>query len=637
MSLLDVEKKLYEKDENKDLAKHADSEFDARSRLADSSKISFAPEDAWEEKKKGLDKNQKRAIKYGVIFLAVILLIVAIAVVFYRLKQASFSEDKVVVAINGPKEVQSGTAMTYEINYKNENQATLKDAKLNINFPDNFKPEDNPSFLSEGPSNGRFELGEVKGGAEGKIIFRAKAFSPKGSLIYIKADFSYTPSTFNSQFIVRDQLGINIISFPVTVEVLAPQNLASGDEIEYFISYKNTGEEDFENAKLRVSYPEGFTLSNAEPAASEGDNIWYIGHLSVAEEGKIVIKGKLEGSKDDTRVLRVELGSLEEGQFVSYNNESVSTKIEASPLVISQTVNGLTDYVAKAGEELNFEIAYRNDGSIGLRDVIVTEKVESSILDFGSLKLKKGAYSSSDSTIIWKASDFSELANLAPGEEGKIDFSIKIKDVIPVTNTNDKNFVISSIAKIDSPDIQTPIDSNKIISGNKIDIKLKTKIGLSVKGYYEDSQIKNTGPIPPVVDSETTYTLHWSVMNVSNDIINAKVEAILPTGVVMTGAKYPEDSNLTYNERTNMLVWQIGNLPAGTGIIVPEKEIAFQVKIKPAINQIGSGVDLLEAATLSGQDSFVNEDTFIKADAKSNDLKEDASIGEKYKVQPASP
>lgn len=637
MSLLDIEKDLYKKDVDKDLPKHAESEFDARSNLAEPSQEKFVVDDVWEEKKKGLNQDQKRAIKYGGIFLAAVLLIIGGVVIFYRLKQASFTEDKVIVAINGPKEVQSGKVMTYEISYKNENRASLKEAKISVNFPENFKPEDNPSFLSEGPSNGRFELGEVKGGAEGKIIFRGKAFSPKGSLIYIKADFSYTPSTFNSQFIVKDQLGINIISFPVTLEVLAPQNLASGDEIEYFISYKNTGEEDFENAQLRVSYPEGFTLSNAEPAASEGDNIWYIGHLSVAEEGKIVIKGKLEGSKDDTRVLRVELGSLEEGQFVSYNNESVSTKIEASPLVISQTVNGLTNYVARAGEELNFEIAYRNDGSIGLRDVIVTEKVESSILDFGSLKLKKGAYVSSDSTIIWKASDFSELANLAPGKEGKIAFSIKIKDVIPVTNTNDKNFVISSIAKIDSPDIQTPIDSNKIISGNKIDIKLKTKIGLSVKGYYEDSQIKNTGPIPPVVDSETTYTLHWSVMNVSNDIINAKVEAILPTGVVMTGAKYPEDSNLTYNERTNMLVWQIGNLPAGTGIIVPEKEIAFQVKIKPAINQIGSGIDLLEAATLSGQDSFVSEDTFIKADAKSNALKEDTSIGEKYKVQPASP
>lgn len=637
MSLIDVEKKLYEKDEDKDLAKHAESEFDARSGLAEPSKISFSSEDAWEEKKKGLGKNQKKAIKYGVIFLAVTLLSVTIAVIFYRLKQSSFSEDKVIVAINGPKEVQSGTAMTYEISYKNDNRAALKDAKLNINFPDNFKPEDNPGFLSEGPSNGRFELGEVKGGAEGKVVFRGKAFSPKGSLIYIKVDFSYTPATFNSQFIVKDQLGINIISFPVTVEVLAPQNLASGDEIQYFISYKNTGVEDFENAKLRVSYPEGFTLSNAEPAASEGNNIWYIGHLSIAEEGKIVIKGKLEGSKDDTRVLRVELGSAEGGQFVSYNNESVSTKIEASPLVISQTVNGLTNYVARAGEELNFEITYRNDGSIGLRDVIVTEKIESPILDFGSLKLKKGAYVSSDSAIIWKASDFSELANLAPGKEGKITFSIKIKDVIPIVNDNDKNFIISSIAKIDSPDIQTPIDSNKIISGNKIDIKLKTKIGLSAKGYYEDSRIKNTGPIPPVVDSETTYTLHWSVMNVSNDITDAKVEAILPTGVVMTGAKYPEDSNLTYNERTNMLVWQIGNLPAGTGIIGPEKEIAFQFKIKPSINQIGSGVELLGESTLSGQDSFVKEDIFIKADAKSNALKEDNSIGEKYKVQPVAP
>jgi len=637
MSLLDVEKKLYEKDADKDLTRHAESEFDARSSLADPSKEKFIVEDAWEEKKKGLGKDQKRAITYGVISLGIIILIGLAVLGVYKLNQSSFSEDRVIVAVSGPKDVRSGEAVTYEINYKNENRATLKDAKISINFPDNFKPEGNSNFQSEGSNNGSFNLGEIKGGAGGKIDFRGKAFSPKGNLIYIKADFSYKPSNFNSQFITKDQLGVNIISFPVTVEILAPQNLASGDELKYLISYKNTGEDDFENIKLRVEYPEGFILSKSYPDASEGDNTWYIGHLSAAQEGKITIDGKLEGSKDDTKVLRVDLGSLEDGQFVSYNRESVSTKIETSPLVIFQTVNKLTNYVAKAGDALEFEITYRNEGSVGLRDVIVTEKIESSIIDFGSLDLKNGAYNSAESMITWKASDFKELANLPPGKEGRISFVIKVKNVIPIEDDNDKNFVISSIAKIDSPDIQTPIASNKIIAGNKIDIKLKSKLGLGMKGYYEDANIKNTGPVPPVVDQETTYTLHWNVMNVSNDITNAKVEAVLPTGVVMTGAKYPEDANLSYNERTNMLVWEIGNLPAGTGIITPGKEIAFQVKIKPSSNQIGREVRLIEAPTFSGHDSFVNEDLSTKADGKTTALREDLSLDDKHQVQPALP
>ena len=637
MSLLDIEKRLYKKDADKDLAKHAESEFDARSNLAVPGNESFTKDDAWEEKKKGLGKDQKKAIKYGIIFLIAILLVTGISIFVYNLNQTSFSEDRFVMAIKGPKEVQSGKAMAYEINYKNENRASLREAKISVNFPENFKPEDNPNFISEGASNGRFELGEIKGGDGGTITFRGKAFSPKGSLIYIKADFSYKPSNFNSQFIAKDQLGINVISFPVTVEILSPYNLASGDELEYLISYKNTSGDDFENIKLRVSYPEGFTLSKTDPPASEGDNIWYIGHLSSAQEGKISIKGKLEGSRDDAKVLRVELGASEEGEFISYTQESSSTKIEASPLSVFQTVNGLNNFVANAGDELTYEITYRNDGKVGLRDVIVTEKIESPILDFASLRMKKGAYSSSDSTITWKASDFSELGNLLPGKEGKISFSVRIKDVIPVANANDKNFVISSVARIDSPDIQTPIESNKIIAGNKIDVKLKTKLGLNIKGYYEDSKIKNTGPIPPVVDSETTYTIHWSVMNVSNDITNAKVEAILPTGVTMTGVKYPEDTNLTYNERTNTLVWQIGNLPAGTGIITPEREIAFQIKIKPTINQVNKDIILVGISTLSAHDSFVNEDIAVETIEKTNELKEDPSVGEKYRVQPVSP
>jgi len=635
MSLSDLKNKLYKKETDKDLSQHAESEFDIRFSPANSGREKFKTVDAWEEEKPSLGTEEKKVARYGIMAIGAILIVIAILLGVYKYKQYSFSPERATLAINGPNEIQSGKLITYEVIYKNDNRASLKSAVLHLSFPDNFKPEDNPSFVSDGANSYQLELGDIKKYDQGKVTFRGKTFSPKGSLIYLKAELSYQPSGFSSQFVSQQQLGITVISFPIILETQAPQNLASGDSLNYLISYKNTSNDDFENMRLEVEYPEGFIFSQADPAASENNNIWYLGHLSAGQVGKITVSGKLEGASEDIKVLKADIGALEDARFVSYNKESVSTKIEASPLFITQTVNGLKKLTAKPGDTLRFEISYRNDGNIGLRDAIVTEKIDSPALDYTSLSLNEGSFNSFNSTITWKASDFKKLANLEPGGGDKINFSIKVKDNPPNKIATDKNFTISSVAKIDSPDIVTPISENKIIAGNTINIKVNTRIGLAVRGYYGDLIIKNSGPLPPVVDQETTYTIHWLVMNASNDAEQAKVEAVLPTGVVMTGVKFPEDSNLTYNERSNAVVWEIGNLPAGTGVRTPPKEAVFQIKIKPAPNQADTQVNLIGISIFSIHDAFTGEDFSVTGEAKNTQLREDPTIGSNYKVKPA--
>ena len=636
MSLADIKNKLYKKEPEKDLSKHDESEYDPKVAVDEKTKGKFSTVDAWEAKRVGLGKEGIKAVTLGLLIIIGILIVLAGLIGAYKYKQGSFGEERVSITLSGPGEIKSGDLITYEISYKNNNRASLQNAILSINFPDNFKPEGSSSLIVDSPSSGRFLLGVIKSYSEEKVSFQGKAYSPKGSLIYLKAELNYKPSNFNSQFAVKHQLSVNVLSFPVILEVLAPQKLANGDALDYLISYKNNSNQDFDNMKLRAEYPEGFTFSRANPQASESNNSWYIGHVSARQEGKILINGKLEGLRNDFKVVRVDIGSSE-GDFVSFNQETASTKIDTSPMAISQTVNGLTDLKANAGDLLRYIIYFKNEGEIGLRDVIVTEKIDSPALNYQTLRLDlKGAFDSTSKTITWKASDFKNLAHLEPGDQGKIEFSIKVNDVIPVASANDKNFVISSIAKIDSPDIPTPIDSNKIIAGNKIDLKLNSKMIIGVKGFYNDAQIKNSGPLPPVVGQETTYTLHWSAINVSNDLTNSKVSMDLPTGVKYTGKKYPENSNLTYNERTNSLVWDIGNLPSGTGVISSAKEIAFQVVIKPSPNQIDSAVGLTGTSTFSGHDTFTNEDLSATAEKINTSLREDPVAKDKYRVLPAT-
>jgi hypothetical protein len=114
--------------------------------------------------------------------------------------------------------------------------------------------------------------------------------------------------------------------------------------------------------------------------------------------------------------------------------------------------------------------------------------------------------------------------------------------------------------------------------------------------------------------------------NVSNDVTDAKIEIVLPTGVVATGKFHPPNAPIAYNERTNQWIWNIGTMKAGEGILTPYQEAVFQIKVKPSPDQIGEVIDIVKESTFSAIDSFTKQNLIYRGGAKDTRLKEDATI-----------
>ena len=249
------------------------------------------------------------------------------------------------------------------------------------------------------------------------------------------------------------------------------------------------------------------------------------------------------------------------------------------------------------------------------------------ILDFSKLSVEKGSFDSVKGIITWKASDIPALSNIDPGAGGSVSFSIPVKLIIPVRSASDKDMVVKSVATIDSPDIPTPIDSNKIIGSNRLELRLATKVLLDVKGLYNDKQLKNSGPIPLKVGQETTFTVHWAVTSVSSDLSNASLVASLPSGTRWVGGISPSDSDIVYNDRTNQLIWSPGTVPAGAGILLPKKEVAFQIGVTPQSNQVDKALILVNKGTFSAVDTFSGKSINIDIPEKNTQLSEDSKVG----------
>lgn len=639
MSLQDVKNKLYKEKKDEETFRLGETRFDPRFAPSDQAKENFSREDVWIVQKEEIRKARIKFLKRTLIFSGGVLLFIFLIAGFLKFRQMAFDQERVRVLVEGPQEVPSGRSLSYEIKYKNENRATLENASLKISFPKNFVPEDNPGFKMEGTTASVLELGNIAGKKEGKITFKGKIFSPKGSLLYLQAGISYTPSNLNSQFTSQNQLSVTVKSSPVILEITAPQNLAKGDAIDYQINYRNEGEKEIEEMRIKMDYPEGFTFSKVSPENLEGENPWSVGKLAPGQSGKIIVSGKLTGERDYIRTAKAYIGVVQEGEFVVYDEENVVTKIVGSPLAISQWVNGRENLNINFGETLRFEIRFRNEGEIGLRDVIVTEKLEGEALDWASLRLENGGFDSNSKIITWKAGDLSLLKKLEPGQEGKIKFTINVKNSPPIKEKSDKNFVVSSLAKIDSPDVPTPLATNKIIAGNQMDLKVNSRISLDTQGYFYDQWLENSGPLPPQVGKETTYAIHWKIFNASNELSDARVEAIIPTGatVVDFRSKEGEELHYNFNERTNMLVWEIGKVAPGVGFLSSSQEVVFQIKIKPSPSQVGSYVELLKENTFIAQDLFTQEELRFSGKEKSTFLQEDMKLKmEDYKVASGS-
>lgn len=625
MSLSKIKEELYQKETPTDLARPAVSEYDPHSELADASKMKPEGGDFWQEKQTGLDKAEKTALRRGLVAAGIVLGVIVLLTLGYLGKQTLFNSSAVALSITGPTQADSGKAVAFEIDYKNNNWTSLGNATLEISYPEALTPGNNPNFISDSPTSGYFALGTLGARSGGKVIFNAEPYSPRGALVYLKARLKFNSFLASAPIETDNQLGLTVAASPIDLEFQGPLTVSSGNAVDYQITYRNDSTRPEENLRIKVDYPSGFTFFTSNPAVSESDNTWYIGELLPGAAGKIVVSGKIDGQSGQNQTAKAYVGSDQGGTFAVASEQDVSTQIVNSPLSISQTVNGLTNLTANAGDTLQFDINYKNTGHLGLGNVIVTEKLASPVLDYTTLNLPNGNYDQDTQTITWKASDIPNLANLGPGQGGDIRFSVKVKNIIPVSGGNDKNFVITSLAQIDSPDIPTPLSGNKTISGNEMDIKVNSKLLLDVQGYHNEPNpaIVNVGPVPPQVGQTTDYTIHWRLTNVSNDISNAQVAATLPTGVTYTGKIYPTNARLDFNSRTNALVWKVGNVPAGTGILTPPEEVIFQVSIMPAPNQIGQQLDLVSAATLAARDDFTNQNLQAEGDAKTTELPED--------------
>lgn len=91
----------------------------------------------------------------------------------------------------------------------------------------------------------------------------------------------------------QDFQGLGGNGLNLTIE--GPEQITLGQEVTYFVNYRNTLREPLSNVDLRVNFPPDFVTTQNQPASTD-QGLWKLGALAAEQSGTVTIRGKFTGA-----------------------------------------------------------------------------------------------------------------------------------------------------------------------------------------------------------------------------------------------------------------------------------------------------------------------------------------------------
>ncbi|MBI2049215.1 MAG: hypothetical protein HYT29_02175 [Parcubacteria group bacterium] len=247
------------------------------------------------------------------------------------------------------------------------------------------------------------------------------------------------------------------------------------------------------------------------------------------------------------------------------------------------------------------------------------------MLEKTSVAVQGGFYRSIDNTVIWDKTSVAALGEIAPGADVRLFFSFAPLSPL-FTGVRIKNPVLA----LDVVAEGKHLGGDGIVKDVRIETaqiaKINSDVRLTQRAAYYEGPFPNLGPVPPKAETETTYTVFWTIVNTANDMQGVTVEARLPAYMRWVGAVSPSSENLLYDPDSRMVKWQTGEVLAWRGVASLPSEAAFQVGFLPSVSQIGRAPVIIEEAVFSGTDEFTKAVLSARSPAATTELTTDSKF-----------
>jgi len=557
------------------------------------------------------EKKKKRIGFFGyTMILAFIFFLASISYagyVFFGGTQ-TISANDVDITISGPVSVGAGENLSLDLIIQNNNPVALKDVDLIINWPSGTKSSEN---LVDPVNRVVERIDDVEPGTLTRETAEAVLFGDEGDNKEISVKIEYQVDGSNAIFSKEKKFSIILNAAPARISVSALEEVSSGQEVEFVATVTSNSTSEIKNLMVTTRYPFGFNFIKSSVDPTYSNNIWVIDSLSPNEKKEIKIRGTITGQDEEERVFRFNTGLVSDENpeeiGVVFNNYIHDLVIKKPFVGLNLSINGNSDpvVVVNGGERIRADLVFNNNTNDVINDLDIRLRFDGVAFDESEIRASDGYYRSADNTLIFNSENFPSLERIDAREEIRTDFSFRIKDLLR-SNLNVKNPDVKIDLMVNGKRVSSSNSETEIKETSTKVIKLLSDVSVRSFTLRESGPFQNIGPIPPKVDTETTYTVTLNASNSSNDLNNARMTAVLPQYVFWNNKVSPSSEVYSYDENSKTLVWNIGNMPAGTGINSNAREISFQVSLFPSISQVGEKPNLLRNLTFTALDTFTD-------------------------------
>ncbi len=576
--------------------------------------------DSWEKREdsnKNLEENffKKTSMfkKFFIFSIIFFVLAVGYAAYMFFAKGNTVSNDNIDISVLSNAFTAGGEEYPLLLEIVNRNNSPLDLVDMVVEYP-----KSSPTVSGEDNEHMRISLGTIPAGGIKNENVKLVLFGEQGSTRQIKISLEYRVEGSNAIFVKDKFYDVSINSTPINLSVDAPTEMSSNQDITLNVKATLNSTKPVSNMLLKVDYPIGFQFTSATPAPTLGNNIWDLGDLAPGAERNISVVGKMiDVSAGEQKVFRVWSGSQSDGDKsqigVVFNSLEHTVSITKSSIEARLLVNGVyqSEYAIDTKTPISGQIQWANNLETKISNLEIRAKISGNAVNRKTISAGQGFYNSSQGVIVWDKNSISNFAEVNPSDSGSVSFSFS-----PLSLFSASGGILSS------PSINIDVsitggqegDGNAIkqlTSGESKVIKIISDVGLSTKALFSSGAFTNSGPIPPKVEQKTTYTIVWSLSNTANNISKGQVTSTLPSWVRFVGSSSPSSEDLSYDDTTKQITWNIGTIKRGTGITNADRNVSFQVELTPSLSQVGTTPILLNDTVLTGHDDFANVDVRV--------------------------
>ncbi|MDE2038230.1 MAG: hypothetical protein KGI69_03360 [Patescibacteria group bacterium] len=516
------------------------------------------------------------------------------------------SANNINIAISGPVSIPGGSPVTLAITVTNKNSVELELADLEVDFPAGAT---DPADTTKSLQTYQKLLGTIAPGASVTEKVSAIIFGQENLQKVIAAKVTYGIKGSSSVFTKEQTYDVLINSSPVTLSVSSFNQITSGQPFDITVDVKSNSQDTLKNVLLKATYPFGYSFSSASLPPLSDNATWAIGDMPPGSDRTVVIHGALAGSDSDLRAFHFTVGARSSSDplvvATPYMDAEQDITIEKPFVSFATTINNNSvsgPYSATFGKPLLVSMHWTNNLPEALTNAAITVHLSGSAYDPSQVSAGSAYFRSSTNDIIWNQQNDSDLASVPAGASGDIAFSITPADTGSALHqiVDPEVDMAASVSADRTSESGVPQQTAPVTSV----VKISSNVTLSGRIERSQGPFANAGPVPPVADQKTTYTVVWTVDNTSSAVGSAVVTATLPPYVSWLDAVSPSTENVTYDKNSGTVTWDLGTIDTYTLSSSQRRQASFQVAFLPSVDQVGTEPTLVNQAVLTAVDNW---------------------------------